>query len=850
MQIKTQEQKPLRRRYDRLDWIVLALIGIAAVIRFAELGNIVFYWDEPLHTVRIAAQPLWFAAAYPNGSALFTLMVHFLLGLGSIEVMARLPSAVCGHISVLLIYRLGKTLLSREAGVIAALFMAFSPTLIQYSQYSRMYGTYSFLSLLSLYLFHRALTQGGRGLWIGYSASTAAHIYNHVLGFFALPVYGLFTAGTWLSDLLRPGAQKNPLHPNKRLVKFAVWTLLALLAVALLYMPANTLRNYLLSSINRAAEVSESPASLAALGPILSGQLRPRNSSIFWGLIGLSILGAALSVKNHPREVCLLLLYFFLPFCIFVAIRPNAVTFLSADRYFIIFLPVLFLFLGTALWRGALWTASLAAKKRPAKPSGSGVFIWALAAGLVITLFGLDLKSYYRDYWRLGTYRTPPQVADFLERNLRTENLLLVDGFPASAMTLVAAPLSKDLSLEELELSFRDKRGPETAGDRILLYRIELAALQLYANLDIPVRAALRTNREQQNLLQTSLETNPDIQIKRKGENWTFLHYPSEGTPLFRKIITLVEAQLRLDPPPWRRRQLHWMSARAHLFGGYYNEAIKQAGSARDVTSPGPVPGVVPLPLKFRILDAVFGLNKRELLAAAEERYLVGETAALLFRQANRLAAEGKLEDALRGFSLCAEIFEPLKERSLKRLEDLTVRFFGRRDMEKVIHSFEISQGFRLPNPFNRFLYLEALMRTGQSERARENLKTLYSISPSKEINEKILTDQSAVFLWQEGNRLHLFFRAPKDSAVEGRIRGGKSLRDAKSRWFRLKSADRTKPNQIEFSFRMDGRGVKALEFPHSPRGKIMLDLKIDGRHVPEALVPINFDGKTITGWD
>lgn len=213
------ESVPARRKYDTLDWIVLAIVALAAIIRFAKLGDLIFYWDEPLHTVRIAAQPFWFAVAYPNGSALFTILVHFLLGLGDIELMARLPSAVFGHISILVIYRLGRVMLSREAGVLAALFMALSPTLVQYSQYSRMYGAYSFFSLLSLYFFYQAVTENKTGGWIGYTASTAAHIYNHVMGFFVLPVYGLFTLGDWFSAGSFKGWKKIRLPKPRKVLR-------------------------------------------------------------------------------------------------------------------------------------------------------------------------------------------------------------------------------------------------------------------------------------------------------------------------------------------------------------------------------------------------------------------------------------------------------------------------------------------------------------------------------------------------------------------------------------------------------------------------------------------------------
>ena len=85
--------------------IVLLLIGTG--IRFFNLGNIFLYRDEPIHSVRIDYQPLSFVTAHNNGSALFAVLVHFLLDWGPVEGMARLPSAVFGSLAILAIFFVG-----------------------------------------------------------------------------------------------------------------------------------------------------------------------------------------------------------------------------------------------------------------------------------------------------------------------------------------------------------------------------------------------------------------------------------------------------------------------------------------------------------------------------------------------------------------------------------------------------------------------------------------------------------------------------------------------------------------------------------------------------------------------
>lgn len=841
IQTETPEIGPNRRKYDTLDWIVLGLVALAAFIRFAKLGDLVFYWDEPLHTVRIAAQPLWFGLTYPNGSALFTILVHFLLGLGDIEFMARFPSAVFGHISILIIYRLGKLLLSRAAGVLAALFMALSPTLIQYSQYSRMYGTYSFFSLLSIYFFYRAITENKAGGWIGYTASTTAHIYNHVMGFFVLPVYGIFAIGNWFSERFVQGKNKIKPPHSQTVVRFTLWTLLLLLIVTLLYLPAQTLRNYLFSSVNRAADVSASPAKFGAIKDILGQQLQAKNIYIFWSIIGLSLLGIAFSVKERLRETLLLLIYFFIPFFIFILVRPNAVTFQSANRYFIFFLPVIFLFMGEAIWRVIHRLTRLAAGKTiPRAISDLSAFIWAFALGLIIALFCFNLNSYYRDYWRLGAYHTPPPVMNFLEKNLKKESLILLDDYPASAMTTIAAPITKDLAKEDLELIFRKSPRIKAERNRILLYRIELAALQLYANLDIPVCAAVRTAQGQRAALMERLDKVSNVIVNEENSHWSFLIYPEDGTPLFRKIITLLEARLSLNPPPWRARQIYWMLARANLFGGYDQMAVENIRAAQSLKMGKDADVAVHTPVLFHLFDTLGGLNPRKLMKAAEELYLVEETAVLLFRNSNRLAAQGELEKALRGFSTCAEISTQLKDRAQKRLGDLALRFFSLGDMENVIGAFKKTGPSPLPDPLDRFLYIEALSRSGRSAEAKEKIAEYFPLSPRPGMEEKILSFQPALFLWQEGKRIYLIFRAPKGVLVEGRIEGGKGLKDTESRWLRPGNEFHAEDGTIEFSFRMDWRRIKSLAFPASRDRTIGIEFSIDGQKLPESLVLIN----------
>jgi hypothetical protein len=832
-----------RRRYDGLDWLVVALVGLAAVIRFAHLGDIVLYWDEPLHSVRIAAQSLGFVAAHNDGSALFAMLVHFLLGLGgSIEVLSRLPSAVCGHVAVLFAYRLGREMLSRQAGVLAALFIVFSPTLIQYSQYSRMYGTYSFFSLLTLYLFYRAVTEDRTGLWAGYGAATAANLYNHVLGFFVLPVFGLFTLGLWLAEsLARRGKESRPFRSGK-VLRFTLWTLCGIVAAALLYIPDKRIQYYLLDSVGRAVETTPSPASFSILKTVLLEHLRPVSPFLLWALLGLAALGFLLSLKKHRREAVLSLLYLSLPFTIFVLIRPNAVTFYSAPRYFLIFLPLLFLYMGFALWKGAaLLAGGFHRRYRPAGRPSAAAFPISVALTLVVTFAASDIKGYYWDYWRLGTYAPPADVSGFLRQNLKEGCFFLADTFPAAAMSLAAEPLTRDLKVEEIEHLFLPDRKTKPGGNRTLLSRIDLAALRLYPRYDAPVLAALAAPPARSEALKALLASTPGLSLLRGEGDSAFLFHPRDGTPFFRKVITVTEALLRLDPPAWRRRLLHWHTAQACLLGGLHEESLAHIRSARALEGPDAAHTGGAPPLDLRLLDRLFGLTPGDFLPAAERLHLKENIARLLLMTGNRLAARDQREEAFRVFRACAEISPSYGERCSGRITDMAVWLFGHGRNEKSLPLFDYAAANSPERVFARFLALEALKRAGRGVEARDRAEGLFPGLASLERERAALLGESpGLFLWREGGRLHAFFRAPRGTRLRGRILGVGGTAPVQSRWIRR--ADELTPGEgaIGFSFRMDGTGIKAFAVPLKGKKTIEVAMEMDGRPAPEAVVFLN----------
>ena len=83
------------------------------------------------------------------------IILHFFLGSGTSEFFIRLPAAIYGILSILVIFLVGKEMYGVKEGLICSFLLAICPKAIYYSQEARMYSLFLLLSLLSLFIFHR-----------------------------------------------------------------------------------------------------------------------------------------------------------------------------------------------------------------------------------------------------------------------------------------------------------------------------------------------------------------------------------------------------------------------------------------------------------------------------------------------------------------------------------------------------------------------------------------------------------------------------------------------------------------------------------------------------------------------
>src|SRR4051812_13368430 len=180
-----------------------ALTIAAALLRFATIDVQSYWFDEAL-TAKLVGMPfgdmlsripdteltppLYYVVAWP--------WAHVF---GSHEAALRSLSALLGVAVVPVAYLVGRELIGRGAGLVAAALVAFNPLLVWYSQEARPYSLLVLLSALSLLFFARAVRRrAARDLWWWAALSALALLTHYFAAFLVVP------EGLWLVWIWRP----------------------------------------------------------------------------------------------------------------------------------------------------------------------------------------------------------------------------------------------------------------------------------------------------------------------------------------------------------------------------------------------------------------------------------------------------------------------------------------------------------------------------------------------------------------------------------------------------------------------------------------------------------------------
>ncbi|HEV3162493.1 MAG TPA: glycosyltransferase family 39 protein [Isosphaeraceae bacterium] len=196
----------------------MGILLVAAALRFRHLGRLSLWYDEVV-PMRLAREPSPMALLRllfqieATRAPLQPLVLHYWLRLwGVSDFSGRALSALCGVITVALVFRLGRRLYDAPTALWASWLAAISPLLIRYSQEAKMYAWLTMMTCLAWdrLLALRGLIREGEapaeqspggsvalkgaiswGLLAAFAACQVALVYSHPLGLFMVAAQGL-----------------------------------------------------------------------------------------------------------------------------------------------------------------------------------------------------------------------------------------------------------------------------------------------------------------------------------------------------------------------------------------------------------------------------------------------------------------------------------------------------------------------------------------------------------------------------------------------------------------------------------------------------------------------------------
>lgn len=159
------------------------------------------FWRDEVDVVWLSIRPLsetisMFVSPAQNGPLYYLLVRPWLLFFGTSQFSLRYTSVLIGTVAVALMWQVARRLLPGDGKAIlanlpflAALFFAFNPYQIWYSQEGKMYALVVALALLSSWSWLQAMARGGGGRWLRYLLVTSICIYTHLMTALILPVH-------------------------------------------------------------------------------------------------------------------------------------------------------------------------------------------------------------------------------------------------------------------------------------------------------------------------------------------------------------------------------------------------------------------------------------------------------------------------------------------------------------------------------------------------------------------------------------------------------------------------------------------------------------------------------------
>ena len=169
-------------------YLITAILLMSLILRILFLGKKCFWADEGI---------TWFMALGEVGddaSLFYSYIFKWSINLfGWNEWAGRLPSAIAGFLTILIVYHIGRRFFNPRMGLYAAIIASLSSFLIPVSQEMRIYSLLGLEILLTMWIFLEILSneKGHITWWVGLLIVGIIGQYTHCFFIFVLGYFGL-----------------------------------------------------------------------------------------------------------------------------------------------------------------------------------------------------------------------------------------------------------------------------------------------------------------------------------------------------------------------------------------------------------------------------------------------------------------------------------------------------------------------------------------------------------------------------------------------------------------------------------------------------------------------------------
>ncbi len=182
-------------KLNRRGLALFIILSIGFILRIYHLNAESFWLDECISVSMAKLDlgriiPQHYNSFHPP---FYYLILHFWIKLvGDAEASTRFLSVMIGLASIFMIYRLGRLIFNKEAGILSAFLLSISVYHIRFSQETRMYNLAVLLALISMYFFIKLLGKHTRRTAVYYLVSTFLMMITHYSALLIILVQNIY----------------------------------------------------------------------------------------------------------------------------------------------------------------------------------------------------------------------------------------------------------------------------------------------------------------------------------------------------------------------------------------------------------------------------------------------------------------------------------------------------------------------------------------------------------------------------------------------------------------------------------------------------------------------------------